>query len=268
MSYEAAVDISQYQPNDGYTEPIVVIKMGGGDAGNYYDSKATQHYYAAQTAGKAIGCYWFAGGTDPTAEADFFIRACSPLSENDVLVLDWEVQYPNPPEWCRAFIQHVKDVTGVTCIIYMNTSTENTYDWSPVINLNVGLWVADYRYGPEDNVPIKHWPTYVMHQYTSTPFDHDAWFGTVDQFKAYGYHNAQPAPVPDPQPTPVPVPDPEPVPTPTPEPAPTPDPIEPPTPEPTPQPEPTPVPTPQPTPAQSWVDKLIKWLKEFFGLKG
>lgn len=215
MSYTAALDISQWQTADGYSEDIIIIKVSGGDAGLYFDSKATQHYNAATSAGKAVGMYHFAGAGDPIAEADHFIRACSPLAENDVLILDWEVHHVNPPEWCRAFIQHVKDATGITCIIYMNTSTENAYDWSPVINLNAGLWVADYRFSPEDNVPIRHWPTYIMHQYTSTPIDRDAFFGSVDQFKAYGFHPAaaNPAPAPAPIPTPVvvPVPTPEPV---------------------------------------------------------
>lgn len=253
MAYVRASDISQYQPGDGYTEPIEIIKVSGGDAGLYYDSRATQHYYAAQNAGKAIGMYHFAGGTDPIAEADFFIRAASPLAPNDVLVLDWEVHHANPPEWCRAFIQHVKDKTGVLCMIYMNTSTENAYDWSPVINLNVGLWVADYRFTPEQNVPIRHWSTYVMHQYTSTPYDQSAWFGTVDQFKKYGF---QPPVTPPPAPTPTPEPTPVPEPVPTPEPTPTP--------VPTPEPEPVP---PVPPASSTLLDfltglfnKLAKWL--------
>lgn len=195
-----ACDISQYQPSDNYDEQIVLIKVSGGDAGLYYDSKATQHYYAAQNAGKAIGMYHFAGGTDPIAEADHFIRACSPLAQNDVLALDWEVHHANPVEWCRQFIKRVKDSTGVTPLIYMNTSTENAYDWTPVIQQNVGLWLADYRYSPDENCPITHWPTYVMHQYTSTPYDKDAWFGTVEQFKAYGYQGGTDVSTPSPAP--------------------------------------------------------------------
>lgn len=266
MSYTAACDLSQYQPGDNYPEPIELIKVSGGDAGLYYDSKATQHYYAAQNAGKAIGMYHFAGGTDPIQEADHFIRACSPLTENDVLVLDWEVHHPNPVEWCRIFIQRVKDVTTVTPLIYMNTSTENAYDWTPVINQNVGLWLADYRYSPDENCPVKHWPTYVMHQYTSTPYDKDAFFGTVDQFKAYGYHTTTSVPVetPTPEATPdVPAPTPEPTPEPAPAPAVTP----PPTPEPGTSLNPPKVVVPEPHTYFTLRQLCVAILKRLFGVK-
>lgn len=225
-----AIDVSQWQGDINWAavqSPIALIKMSGGDAGTYYDSKASYNYQSAKAAGKAIGMYHFAGGTDATSEADFFIRACSPLEKDDVLILDWEVRHADPVGWCQSFIQRVIDKTGVRPIIYMNTSTENSYDWSPVINQNIGLWVADYRFGPEANVPIKYWKQYIMHQYTSSGtepgvagrVDVNEWFSDAATFRKYGYQtpvidDVQPAP----QPTPTP--QPEPTPTPTPEPAP------------------------------------------------
>lgn len=264
MSYTPALDISRYQPNDDYAEPIVIIKMSGGDDGLYYDSKATQHYYAAQQAGKAIGMYHFAGGADPTAEADFFVRSCSPLAEDDVMVLDWEIQHPDPVGWCVAFIQRVIDTTNVRPLIYMNTSTEHAHDWSPVVSMNIGLWLADYRYTPDDSIALRNWPAYAMHQFTSTPYDQDAWFGSVDQFRAYGFHANPQQPIP-PEPTPPPGPTPAPAPIPVPEP----------TPEPTPLPEPVPVPIPEPAPpvpeppvavTKSIWQLIIEFIKKILGL--
>ena len=266
-----ALDVSQWQGQINWNavpSEIALIKMSGGDAGHYYDSKASLNYNNAKAAGKAVGMYHFAGATDPIAESDFFIRACSPLEENDVLVLDWEVSHPNPVEWCRVFIQHVKDVTGVIPLIYMNTSTENSHDWSPVINMNVGLWVADYRYTPDDNVPIRHWSTYVMHQYTSDGseagiagrVDVNEWFGTKEQFQKYGFQTAAPEVAPPivitpPSPV-VPVTPPEPVSVPAPEPTPLVDP---------PQPPVSVVPQPVvPTPTLlDWIRSIIKSIANF-----
>jgi lysozyme len=94
MGYLAAVDISQWQgAYKDYGTPIVFIKVSGGDDGVYYDSQANNNYNQAKAAGKGIGMYHFAGGKDPVVEADFFVKACSPLEEGDVLVLDWEVQH-------------------------------------------------------------------------------------------------------------------------------------------------------------------------------
>lgn len=194
-------DISQWQGNynmAGDGAPVIGIKMSGGDAGLYYDSKASQNYNNAVNAGKVVIGYHFAGGTDPVAEADFFVRAMSPLAENDVLCLDWEVHHATPVQWCVSFMNRVHDKTGVWPLIYMNTSTCTSYDWSPVLK-NCALWIADYRFTPSQNVPCGH--PYIAHQYTSTPLDTDALFIDIPTLKKYGYH----APV-APAPAPVPVP--------------------------------------------------------------
>lgn len=239
MSYTPALDVSQYQGDidfNNISEPIVVIKMTGGDkAGNtlYIDTKAGHNYAAAKAAGKSVGMYHFLGGGDPVQQAEYFLAACRPFEEADVFVVDFEIETDDPVGRCYTFIKHLIDQGASIPLIYMDTDRENRFDWLPVINLNVGLWIADYRYSPEENVPIRHWPTYVMHQFNSTPVDHDAFFGTVNQWRAYGWHtgkdlNSDPAPVdvpavPAPAPAPAPIPAPPvaetpPVPTPAPKP--------------------------------------------------
>lgn len=264
MAHIEAIDISQWQGNidwNAVDRPIAIIKMSGGDAGLYTDSKANQNYYGAKNAGKAIGGYHFAGGGNPENEADFFVAAMSPLEENDVLVLDWEIQHADPVGWCLAFVTRVHDRTGVWSLFYANGSTINAYDWSPVRN-NCGTWVAWYGQDPEGNLPISG--NYVMHQYTSggsVPgiagrVDLDAWFGSVDQFRKYGYH----APVfTPPNPTP---PQPQPVPPPTPVP-------DPPKPDPKPPVDPTPPPAPPSQDSQniSWLVRAIKAILRFFKIK-
>lgn len=238
MSHIEAVDVSKYQGNINWAavdRPIVLIKMSGGDNGLYTDSQANQNYYGAKNTGKLIGGYHFAGGGNPQNEADFFIAAMSPLEENDVLALDWEINHADPVGWCTAFVNRVHDRTGVWPLFYANGSTINAHDWSPVRN-NCGTWVAWYGQNPEGNLPISG--NYVMHQYASSGtvpgingnVDHDAWFGSLDQFKKYGYHTPV-APAPTPPPAPAPVPPPQPVP-------------EPPAPTPTPPVDPTPPPAP------------------------
>lgn len=237
MAHIEAIDISQWQGNINWgagDRPIAIIKMSGGDAGLYTDSKANQNYYGAKSAGKLVGGYHFAGGGNPENEADFFVAAMSPLEENDVLVLDWEIEHADPVGWCTRFVNRVHDRTGVWPLFYTNGARVNQYNWSSVLN-NCGLWVAWYGMDPEGNLPI-HYP-YVMHQYTSSGtvpgiagrVDLDAWFGSLEQFKAYGYHlPITPAPEPAPQPVPPPAPVPDPIPEPpkppvdpTPPPAPT-----------------------------------------------
>lgn len=268
MSYITFKDISQWQGdydmNNG--DPAVAIKMSGGDAGLYYDSRASLNYAHAVANGKVPIGYHFAGGTDPIAEADFFIRAMSPLAENDVLALDWEVSNPDPVGWCTAFVNHVHDKTGVWPWVYMNMSTANAHDWSPVFN-NCGYWCAAPSFSFDDTLPVKY-PQIAQQGPIVNGVDTDAFFGTIDQLKAYGYHAPQ-APVEPPAPEPVPSAPPTSEPAPTPPTEPTP---------PSPQPEPsTPPPTVSPpapvvvdTPPQpahsppGWLQVLLSFLKSFW----
>lgn len=229
--------------------------MSGGDDGLYLDSQATNNYNRAKAAGRHVGGYHFAGGTDPVAEANYFMRAMQPLAANDVYALDWEVSNPDPVGWCTTFLQTVHNAIGVWPLIYMNLNTLNSHNWDPVL-ANCGLWLADWNGNPSGTINTTH--TYVMQQYSDGPnYDHDEWFGTVEEFDKYGWHAAPP-----PAPTPTP-----PAPQPAP-PASTPPPTSgttvtvPPTPPPVPAPVPKPEPTPSPTPAHklNWIQRLLQIL--------
>lgn len=254
MAHLNFIDVSQWQGNidwsavrnAGYVG--AVIKISGSDAGDYYDSKATQNYYGAKNAGLVIGGYHFAGGGDPTHEAEFFVNGMKPFEEGDVFVLDWEIQHPDPVAWCNRFVDRVHELTGVWCLVYMNGSTRNAFNWD-IVAQKCGFWIAWYGRDPEGDLPVPG--IYVMHQYTSDGsvpgisgrVDLDAWYSSVDVWKKYGYTAANDPNIQQPTPTPTPVPEPTPEPEPQPEP----------TPEPTPEPvpEPLPEPTPAPKPVKS-----------------
>lgn len=260
MAQVKALDVSQWQSSINWSAvkgagyDIAIIKMSGGDAGLYTDSKASANYYGAKNAGMAVAGYHFGGTGNPENEADFFVAAMSPAEQDDVFVLDCEAglaNLPNVVDWCNRFMNRVHDRTGVWPLLYINLATLNAHNWDVVLS-KCGLWIAAWNNDPNATLTNK---TYVMHQYTSSGsvpgingrVDLDMWFGTLAQFKKYGYQ--KPAP---PAPAPVP-PAPEPVPTPEPTPTPTPDP--------TPPPAPTPEPTPEPVPVPPQTDKtLLDWL--------
>lgn len=268
MSYILFTDRSQWNGvYDALGDPnlAVALKMSGGDAGLYFDSQASVNYSNASAAGKVIIGYHFAGGSDPIGEAAFFLRAMSPLAENDILALDWEIQHADPVGWCTAFVNHIHEQTGIWPLVYMNMSTANAYDWSPVFN-NCGYWCAAPSYSFDDTLPVKY-PQIAQQGPIVNGIDTDAFFGTIDQLKAYGYHATSPSVLPEAPPS-VPVPEPT-----APVEAPPSVPVQPLTTE-QPgtngsQPE-VPVTPPiesQSTPVQNWIIKLINLIKKVVGIK-
>lgn len=214
--FSDAIDVSFYQSNiiwGAVPYPIAIIKMSGGDQGLYTDSKANANYYGAKNAGKAIGMYHFAGGKDAVNEADFFVAAISPLEKYDVPILDWEIPHADPVGWCWTFVNRVHDRTGVWPIIYMNLATLNAHNWNAVLE-KCGLWLAAWNNNPQGDLPT-HGHQYIMHQYTSDGavngiagrVDKDMFYGSVDQFRKYGWQGTPaPAPIPPPPPLPEPTP--------------------------------------------------------------
>lgn len=259
MSYTTFHDISYAQGQynmDADNSSVVFMKMSGfyyGSKQPYYDTQASRNYNNAIRLGKVPGLYHFAGGADPIVEADFFVGACSPLADGDIMILDYELTADmsppaDPDAWCEAFVDRVHERTGTWPIFYTYTSMLQQYGFSGVLQ-KCGLWLADYRYSPDQDIPDVS--PYIIHQYQGSPLDTNALFIGLNTLKKYAYNSNKPQPIPTPpQPTP------DPVPTP---PAPIPAP-------PVPQPAPTPTPAPKPSPIppqmpQNGWQQLLAFLK-------
>lgn len=192
-----AADVSRYQGTIDWANmpPIAMIKMSGGDDGLYMDSDAASNYTQAKAHGKGVGGYHFIGWTlGASAEATYFLQAMSPLAENDVYALDIEaIKIADPVSYVTEMVDLISSRIGVFPLLYMNLSTLRSYNWSALL-AKCGLWLADWNNDPAGTIP--NVPIYVMQQYSDGPnYDHDEWFGTIDEFKAYGYHASAQAPV-------------------------------------------------------------------------
>jgi hypothetical protein len=252
MSYTAFHDISYAQGQynmDADPNPIIAMKMSGfyyGSKIGYLDVQAARNYNNAIRLGKEPILYHYAGGADPVAEADYFIAACSPLAEGDILALDYELTAAmNPPadpnNWCLQFCERVHQRTGVWPLFYTYSALQKQHGFAAVLQ-NCGFWQANYGVSPDADIPAS--PPYIIHQYQGSPIDTNACFITLAALKKYGFHNAT-VPIPSPTPTPTPVP--TPVPTPEPEPGPTP-----------------PPPTDEST-LLDWIKRLLKKIAEWLG---
>lgn len=193
------IDIASYQAGldaGSIAADFVIIKAteGTGYVNPYCDS----HFQQARAAGKRLGVYHFArnGSNDAIAEADFFVNNVKGYIKNSVLILDWEDGgNVGDVAWAERWIRRVIELTGVIPMIYMSESVVNSHDWTPVVKLNVGLWVAKYRdYATDVNYDmsqagaapsVKWWNGYAMWQWTSSG-RLNGWGGNLDLNEFYG----------------------------------------------------------------------------------
>lgn len=158
------------------------------------------------------GFYHFASGGDPIAEANYFVNQIGDYQRGELLMLDWEIEHANPPQWSLQWLQRVESLTGTKPLIYMNSSTAQSFDWSPVVQNNNGLVVANY--GADDGSPHNApgsagWPFWAIWQYTSRGVlngiagnvDLDIFNGDAAALARYGGADGVPMPQPIPTPT-------------------------------------------------------------------
>lgn len=224
------IDVSSWQTGITVTTTgaqIVVAKATEGTT--YVNPDCDRVVQQALAAGQGVGVYHFANtANSPQAEAEWFNRNTEGyIGRGIVPILDWEPSQPWNVQWAAQWVDAVRARWNTIPIIYMNQSTENSYDWSPLVQRNVGLWVAAYTLGytpiygfnPPSRQPVlQNWPFAVAWQYTSSGhvngysgnLDLSVVYGDLETWYAYagsrpdGTVNPTPAPEPAPEPAPQP----------------------------------------------------------------
>lgn len=165
------------------------------------------------TAGVPRGFYHEMTSATGTAQAEFFYTNCENYFHDAVpaLAIEGMNGYPNDPERAYDFCNAIIKWTGVPPLVYMNGSCLDSADYSKVVALGCGLWIANYPAGSkgfdwaEQNTSRMwgsgEWPFAAMWQFTSTgrlegcgrDLDLDLFFGDVAAWNSYagvgGYNN-------------------------------------------------------------------------------
>ena len=120
----------------------VIVKATQGTG--YVNPECNHQCDLASANGKLLGLYHYAGGGDPVAEAQFFIKNISNYVHKAILAVDWEENQNSAwgnTDWVRQFVDEVHRLTGVWCVIYVQESAINQ-----VANCanDCALWVAKY----------------------------------------------------------------------------------------------------------------------------
>lgn len=141
------IDISKWQKGINLAAvpcDFVIVKATQGVS--YTSPEFHNQITQAQSLGKLIGVYHYAGGGGAIAEAEYFLKVVKDYIGKAILVLDWEgEQNPNfgSPYYAMDWLNYVKDETGVLPFIYMSKSVCRQYKtlWNP----SFPLWCAQYK---------------------------------------------------------------------------------------------------------------------------
>lgn len=223
MAEIRVADISRWQGTINWDEfrkhvDAVVIKATGADGGLYQDNMLRRNQAEARRVGLPIWYYHYKGASASAKDqADYFLNAIGGLAPGEGLVLDDENEGQINVRFVTEFTDRIKGLTGLNNVLYSNQARFKG-DLAPIKDKNVGAWVAKYGAntgtregaGAEPNIPTL---AMIMWQYTSravvpgisaNTVDMNVFYGSVDQFRAYGAPGNVPAPTPT-KPIPAPV---------------------------------------------------------------
>lgn len=173
------IDISNWQRGIDLSQvPCDFVIAKATEGIGYVDKCCDGFIQQAKSLGKKLGFYHFARPVnDAVSEARFFYENTKNYFGEAIPILDWEAENKSDVAWAKRWLDEVYRLSGVKPMIYMSESVENSYDWSPVVNGDYGLWIAKYRDYDADynydmsnagtNPRVTHWSFYAMWQWTS-----------------------------------------------------------------------------------------------------
>jgi LysM repeat protein len=220
MAQIKVADVSRWQYTINWdvlkTEvQAVVIKATGADGGLYTDGLFARNRDEARRVGLPRWFYHYKGAGSARQQAEYFVNAIGGLQPGEGLVLDDENEGRVNVAFCAEFADRVKELTGLNVVIYSNQARFGGVDLQPLKDRNLGAWVAKYgmNTGTVEGAgaaPSIATLSMIMWQYTSAArlasvtqnsVDMNIFYGSVEDFVAYGAKGNVPAPsVPAPAP--------------------------------------------------------------------
>lgn len=184
------IDISKYQGAADWDRiaasvqageiAAVVIRAGFGTTGGVMpDAQFGRNRDLARAKGVPRGFYHFAypGRSSGATQALALAKLLGPLQPGEPVALDMEPETAQGRDlvagdvaWTVEFCTAFRLATGVLPVLYVGGSTLRRFDWTPVRDLGVRLWVSAYGANtgspgtPPSSAP---WGKFALWQYTS-----------------------------------------------------------------------------------------------------
>ena len=214
MSQINVADISRWQGTinwDLFSKSIdaVIIKSSGADGGALYtDGMMARNRDEARRTGVPRWFYHYKGAGPSAREQAQYLLNVVGIQAGEGVVLDDENEAKVNVGFNAEFSDAMKELSGgLINVAYSNLSRFQGVDLSPLKQRNIGAWVA--KYGVNDGTvegagdqPSGIDMSIIAWQYTSgarkpgitaNTVDMNIFYGSVDQFKAYGAAGNVPA---------------------------------------------------------------------------
>lgn len=171
------IDIAKYQRGINIaaltTTDFVIVKA---TQGTWYTSETFyDQYSSAKAAGKLLGIYHYAEGTNYKAEADHFLNIVGNRVGECILCLDWEgtdnslFNTGQDNAWIKNWCDYIASKTNVKPLVYIQASALNRVSGIG----DYGLWVAQYA-------------NYNRTDYQATPWNEGAYTCAIRQYSSSG----------------------------------------------------------------------------------
>jgi len=208
------IDASHWQGKVDWDEAVHAIgfaMLKATQGTNYVDPTYAGNITALRQNGERRGSYHWPNGGDPKAEAGWYVHHAG-RQNGEMQALDFEgdiLNHADPVGWAAAWLAEVFRLTGNRPLIYMSGSVCTRFDWSRVVQLDVGLWVASWQ--TTEPTHLGAWKFAIMWQRDDDGHlagidgrvDQDVFFGDSETWQKYANNSTLPA---SPPPAPVPAP--------------------------------------------------------------
>lgn len=148
----------------------------------------------AKVKNKKYGFYFFPLTDDsaPEQHAKWAVDQVKGYLNEGIPFLDWEDYATGHDvsniQWAYNWLKEFERLTGVKPVIYMNSNTNQKYNFQEIANNDNGLWIANYgnNDGTDHGRPnVKYWKFAAIHQYTSNWWDKNIFYGTPEAWDLY-----------------------------------------------------------------------------------
>jgi lysozyme len=138
------LDISHWQSKIDFNKVVDLCILKCTESLSYLDPTFKERRDILRKKGLYLGCYHFINlGKNPEQEALWYLKNVGEIKEGELLALDYELKLSNPVPICKQWLDTIYKETGKRAYIYLNESTTNKFDWSP-ISKEHKLWIAKY----------------------------------------------------------------------------------------------------------------------------